>query len=344
MGIAVGIAVLFCSLSSAVFASTLNDYQNRIGLVRQAVADMETASLSESGDRSFDHQKVDEIRKLIPRTESIEWQGSSVDTDNAWLHDDLDKYEADFDPIERAAIRTRITERLEALANVVAETKAATAGDHSKDEDKRSLAEILQRGEYQKPVEGDESLFQRLKRKFLEWLASFFQADDIQEQKPSLGLEMLAFVLQLLLYLGLAAGIIYLIYKFLPHISGRFKKRTGRKKNDRVILGERIADDQSSSDLFAEAERLARDGELRLAIRKGYIALLCELSDRKVIGLARYKTNRDYLRDLRSKRELYENVVGLTGSFERHWYGSQVSEMQDWEEFRSLYRRTVQGA
>ncbi len=148
----------------------------------------------------------------------------------------------------------------------------------------------------------------------------------------------------MLLYVGLAAGIVFLIYKFLPHISGRFKKRSGRKKNDRVILGERIAEDRSSSDLFAEAERLARDGELRLAIRKGYIALLCELSDRKVIGLARHKTNRDYLRDLRSKKDLFENVAGLTGSFERHWYGSQASEMQDWEEFKTLYRRTLQGA
>ncbi len=305
---------------------------------------MESASSTETGYRTVDRQKAAEIRKLIPRTESIEWQGGSVETDNDWLHVELDKYADDFDSAKRAAIRKSISERLEALANVVAETKAATAGDHSKDEDKRKLAEILQRGEYQKPVEADESLFQRLKRKFLEWLVSMFPKMDRQPQETSPGLTSLAFVLQLLLYLGLAAGIIFLIYKFLPHISGRFKKRTGRKKSDRVILGERIADDLSSSDLFAEAERLARDGELRLAIRKGYIALLCELSERKAIGLARHKTNRDYLRDLRSKKDLFENVLGLTGSFERHWYGSQASEMQDWEEFKTLYRRTLQGA
>ena len=343
-GTALAIAVLFCCLASIVMGSTLDDYQNRIQLVQNAINEMESASSTETGYRTIDHQKAAEIRKLIPRTENIDWPGGSVATDNAWLHDDLDKYDADFDSLRRAAIRTRISERLDAISDAVAETKAATAGEHSKDEDKQKLAEILKRAEYQKPEEADESLFQRLRRKLLEWLASMFPKLKIQPHEPSAGMGSLAVVLQVLLYAALAAGILFLIYKFLPRISGRFKTRSGGNKNDRVILGERIADDQSSSDLFAEAERLARDGELRLAIRKGYIALLCELSDRKVIGLARHKTNRDYLRDLHSKRDLFENVVGLTGSFERHWYGSQASETQDWEEFKTLYRRTLQGA
>lgn len=343
-GIALAIAVLFCCFASAALASTLDDYQSRIRLAQNAIDEMESASSTETGYRTIDHQKVAEIRKLIPRTENIDWPGGTVATDNAWLHDELDKYDADFDSLKRAAIRTSISERLNAISDAVAETKAATAGEHSKDEDKQKLAEILKRGEYQKPVEADESLFQRLRKKFLEWLADMFPKMNIQPHEPSAGMGSLAVVLQVLLYSALAAGIIFLIYKFFPRISGRFKKRTGRDKNDRVILGERIADDHSSSDLFAEAERLAREGELRLAIRKGYIALLCELSDRKIIGLARHKTNRDYLRDLHSKKDIFENVVGLTGSFERHWYGSQASEMKDWEEFRSLYRRTVQGA
>ncbi len=184
-GTAVAIAVLFCCLASTVMASTLDDYQNRIQLAQNAIDEMESSSSTETGYRTVDRQKAAEIRKLIPRTENIDWQGGSVATDNAWLHDALDKYDADFDSLKRAAIRASISERLEAISDAVAETKAATAGEHSKDEDKRKLAEILQRGEYQKPVEADESLFQRLKRKFLEWLASMFPKMNIQPREPS---------------------------------------------------------------------------------------------------------------------------------------------------------------
>jgi hypothetical protein len=94
--------------------------------------------------------------------------------------------------------------------------------------------------------------------------------------------------------------------------------------------------------LFGEAERLAREGRLRDAIRKGYIAALCELSDRNIVRLARHKTNRDYLLDVRKTREgLFENMTGLTGSYERNWYGLRTSELTDWEDFRDRYRQTI---
>ncbi|MBK7512564.1 MAG: DUF4129 domain-containing protein [Chloracidobacterium sp.] len=78
-----------------------------------------------------------------------------------------------------------------------------------------------------------------------------------------------------------------------------------------------------------------------LAIRKGYVALLCDLADRKVIGLARHKTNRDYLSDIRKKNRLFENMKRITASFERHWYGSQTADQREWEEFREQYQKTV---
>ncbi len=103
----------------------------------------------------------------------------------------------------------------------------------------------------------------------------------------------------------------FLIYKFAPFLITKFQIREKREKRERVILGEKIAADETPDNLFSEAERMAREGDLRGAIRKGYIALLCELSDRKIIGLSKNKTNRDYLRDVRKKRELYQNMNGL---------------------------------
>ena len=108
-----------------------------------------------------------------------------------------------------------------------------------------------------------------------------------------------------------------------------------------MILGERLAANETSENLLDEAEKLARNGDLRGAIRKGYIALLCELSERKIINLAQNKTNRDYLRDVRKKEDLYENIRGLTLNYERHWYGFSEAEPRDWEEFRRDYKRAV---
>ena len=106
-------------------------------------------------------------------------------------------------------------------------------------------------------------------------------------------------------------------------------------------MGEKLAADENAQTLFDEAEALARNGNLRGAIRKGYIALLCELSDRKIIGLAQHKTNRDYLRDVRKKDELYRNMNGLTTSFERHWYGFDDANENDWQEFKQIYQKAV---
>ena len=113
------------------------------------------------------------------------------------------------------------------------------------------------------------------------------------------------------------------------------------QKKERIILGERLAANETSANLFSEAENLARQGNLRGAIRKGYIALLCELSERKIIGLSQHKTNRDYLRDVRKQNELYKNMSGLTNNYERHWYGFEDAQAKDWEEFRKDYQKAV---
>jgi hypothetical protein len=141
---------------------------------------------------------------------------------------------------------------------------------------------------------------------------------------------------------GLVIAVVaFLIYKFAPLVAQRFRTREKKEKKSRMSLGEHIDASASAHDLFAEAERMARAGDLRGAIRKGYIALLCDLADRKVIGLARHKTNRDYLRDVRKQSALFERMKLATGSFERHWYGFRTPHTADWDDFREQYRKAV---
>ena len=338
----VSAAVVIIVGSALAHAASLADYHKRIDAARDTIAELQMMDVDDSDIARIERRNLSLLRTTLPRNEKVDVPGGSIDVDNAWLHDELDAYLREVNLQKRTAILASIDERLGALSQKITELETAAAAGPTKDEEKRKLSEILGRDEYQKPAKTEESLFQRWRREFLEWLARVFPQVNFAPQE-SAGLGSLSFWLQVLLYMLLTAAVGYLIYRILPFFSGRFSRRTKTSGDDRVILGERIGDHESAGDLFDEAERLARGGELRLAIRKGYIALLCNLADRKLIGLARHKTNRDYLRDVRARHELFENLRGLTGSFETSWYGSRESDEKAWEDFREKYHRAVRG-
>ncbi len=325
-------------LAFTAFAASLADYKERIESARYSTDEL-FQNLNES-DAELEREVIAEIENGIPRAEQIVWPGGSVETDNGWLRTRLREFTDELDKSKRGAILTGISERLLAVSETVGDLDKAIASNQTKDQDKQKLAEILRREEYQKPQIKEESLFQKWWREFMDWLAKVFPRPDVTPGVPS-GFGSVQFGLQILIY-ALVIGLVgFLIYKFAPFLSRRFGGKTKKKKEDRVILGERIGRDESASDLFSEAEQLAREGNLRSAIRKGYIALLCDLSDRKIVRLARHKTNRDYLRDVRKDIGLFENMSGLTRNFESNWYGLRVAEQADWEDFRRLYKQAT---
>ena len=333
-----GVAACIALLAQAAVAGSTSDYRQRVDATRRYVE--EVSDRFDDGDTAFERDAIRKIITNVPATERIEWSSGGIDTDNRWLATDLDALSKERNTLKGQAILSGIGERLLALSESIGELEKAVAASRTKDEDKQKLAEILKREEYQKPEVKEESLFQRWLRQFFDWLDRVFPRPQILPAASS-GLGSFQTGLQILVY-ALVIGLVgFLIYRFAPFFAGRFGSRPKKEKRERVILGERIGSDESAADLFSEAEALAREGNLRGAIRKGYIALLCELSDRRVIGLARHKTNRDYLRDVSKNQPLFENMTGLTGSFERNWYGLGQAEMRDWEDFRDRYRRTI---
>ena len=335
--------LLFLLFALPAFGATLAEYREKIQDAEVLTEDLlfiDDEELSATERAKHEREILAELRQSLP-SEKIEWRGSVVETDNKWLQDSLNNFEKETNPAKRQTILNGITERLSAIEQKLDELENPSASNRSKDEEKRKLSEILSREEYRKAEKQEESFIQKLIKKIKAWFAR--EAPETPEMSPSTwgGFQSLGQFLQILLYGLIIAAIGFLIYKFLPFVAGRFKNREKREKKERVILGERIGANESAANLFSEAELLAREGNLRGAIRKGYIALLCELSDRKLIGLAQHKTNRDYLRDVRKKRELHENMNGLTQNFERHWYGTEETEEKDWEEFRNGYFKTV---
>lgn len=203
-----------------------------------------------------------------------------------------------------------------------------------KDAEKAKLNEILHRDEYSKKPPQESAI-----ERFFNWL--FKREPKKEAPREAKPVTPLVKIIQYLV-IGIAfAAIAFVLWKLVPRFLRRERKAKKEKRKPRFILGERLEEDQTSADLLAEADKLARSGDIRGAIRKGYIALLCELGDRQTLSLSQYKTNRDYLRDVRTKIMLYAAMEQMTNSFERHWYGFQPTNENDWTNFRNYYQQAI---
>jgi hypothetical protein len=328
---------LLCIVSHCVSAATLAEYRHRISEGLVAVQQLQLAHANGDSLREQSRQTtLARLRILLPAKEMVLFEGQTIAVDNSWLHAGLDEYEKRLGNPERSKqVLTHIGERLLALGERLDEIRKGTNAA-GKDEAKGRLAEILRRPEYnQEAAEG--SAIGRLWERFLRWLASLFPKTKPIQPGSSRAISGIA---QIIVIGASLAGIAFLIWKFLPrYLRNRPKKKS--KHAARIVLGERLEPDQTAADLLAQAEALARNGDLRAAIRKAYIAFLCELGDRKVISLAQHKTNRDYLNSVRERGSLHSTMRGLTNSFEVHWYGFVPPGENDWNDFRQRYQQAL---
>jgi hypothetical protein len=325
-----------------VSAATLSDYRQRVSEAVSAIARLRARNshrdptLREQSTRA----DLDRLVELLPARETVLIDGQTVAVDNTWLGEALRYYEkTNTAQAERVEELRRIDERLRALdAHLEAMTRAEAA-TNDKDSDKGRLAEILRRPDYNKPAAAtEESALARLWQRFLRWLASLFPS--VKPIQP--GSSSFISTLAQILVVGVAlAGIAFLIWKLAPRYLSNRRSRKKPKREARIVLGEHLEPDQTAADLLAQAESLALAGDLRGAIRKAYIALLCELGDRKIVSLAQHKTNRDYLNSVRERVHLYSSMRQLTNSFEQHWYGFQPPAEGDWNDFRSGYQKAL---
>ncbi len=330
--------ILFTALmllsAPSVFAKTLDEYKQNVQRLKNQFAATIIDENLESVDVIFER-----IPQMLPVAETVEAGETTITVNNSWINVEIQKYKAKTVLPEKRLILNEIYERLDAIEYKIDELQAAQNSATGKDAEKRKLAEILKREEFQKPAEAEESLFQKMLRWFDEWLNQKFPK--VNQRLPASNFSGFAKVLQYLLYAVLIGALGFLIYRFAPFLMEKFRRNRENDESERIILGEKISADETSANLFSEAETLALNGNLRDAIRKGYIAFLFELSERKMIGLAKHKTNRDYLRAVRKQQELFKNMNGLTLNYERHWYGFEDADLQDWEEFKTNYKQAL---
>jgi hypothetical protein len=92
------------------------------------------------------------------------------------------------------------------------------------------------------------------------------------------------------------------------------------------LTDENVGADQLPEDGWVRLGReLLEQGEFRLALRAFYLASLAHLAERNLVSLAKFKSNRDYQKELQRRAHAFPEVAGVFGEnvgvFDRVWYG-----------------------
>ncbi|MDT7808920.1 MAG: hypothetical protein QOJ70_2733 [Acidobacteriota bacterium] len=282
---------------------------------------------------------LDKVRGLLPPKEQVEWGGSFVEVDNTWLHAALNESVRGGDYDKRALALRGVAGRLRALEAQLAEAEGTRASD-DKDAERGRLNAILRDPAFNRETRPQGGALARLVERFFEWVRSLFP-----NSGPSITPGASPRISRLAQFVVLCLCLVVIAY-----VARRLWLRRSRgprtlkpRRGARIILGERLEAEQTAADLLDDAEQLARAGDLRGAIRKAYVALLCELGDRGVVRLAQHKTNRDYLNAVRraAPTRLYTEMLPLTFDFELHWYGLQDASDSDWQSFKTRCRQAL---
>jgi hypothetical protein len=197
-------------------------------------------------------------------------------------------------------------------------------------------------------------LWKRLKAAvewLLEWLEKLAPASEEQAPSGGSGFGSVKLWLGLLSAVLLAAAGV-LLWKHRQH------KESTRKSSLSEGPPVPATPDLSAEDVVADALpaarwlTLARDllaqGELRLALRALYLAELVHLAEKNLLAIARFKSNRDYERELRRRAHA---VPGLVHCFsenvtilERTWYGRHELDRDTMDRFLANQKRIMADA
>ncbi|HYV27606.1 MAG TPA: DUF4129 domain-containing protein [Candidatus Eisenbacteria bacterium] len=162
--------------------------------------------------------------------------------------------------------------------------------------------------------------------KFLRWL---LRREHSSASKSLFGLNWIS-SLQGLLFL-LIAIVVSALAIFLYRVWRSRQRKAMMTVSEPMVLTPDVADENTGADQLPEdgwiklGRELLERGDLRLAIRAFYLASLAHLAERRLITLARFKSNRDYENELRRRGHALPGLLPAFGEnvsvFDRIWYG-----------------------
>jgi len=330
------LTLYFATAVRAQKLSTVGDYANRLERAEQVVGEVIERDIPASGFVA----RMNAVKLLAPASEDVDFNGAVISVDNAWLHEAVNNAiknkNAGGDIEQRRSTLIGISNRLARLKQSVKE--AQTTQNQTLQDHRSRLDNILARPEYQ-PEEKRESLIGGWVRRIKEFIVRLLIRLFGGASAPRKGAAGLLTVFRILVFLAVIAALVFGAVKLAERLQRREKPEN--ETETREALGEEIAEDVTAAELFANASELARQGEYRKAIRRAYIALLCEFEQRGKLRLNRSNTNRDYLDAMRSEQLIYPTFSVMTNAFEHVWYGQERATEDEFREFVALYQDAV---
>jgi hypothetical protein len=325
------IAILVVGLMSAQagYAASLLAYENRVVRAAEQIERIKS-------DSEYAEEGIGYIKRLLPRSERVDWDRREVTVDNTWLYVLLDSYDAEKDPQQRIAKLNEAAGRLDALDEHLRRVQGMSGGEDPRDK----IREILSRPAY---------------RPQQETAIGRFVKGVLRKVREVIGEAILALqrLLEMILGAGAAGGWVsgvFLIVAlgvalvFAIQMARRLRAPRSKRKKTRLILGEEVAADRTSGDLAEAGLAAARAGDFRTAIRKLYVSLLYELGDRGLIELEDSATNHEYLRKVSRLDALAGPMRYMTDRFDYVWYGMLPSSESDFAAYRARYEEAMRRA
>lgn len=171
-------------------------------------------------------------------------------------------------------------------------------------------------------------------KSFLEWVAGWL--DKWFRKRTTGGSEHKTNwmgALQFLLYVLLAVVVCALVL-FIMRAWYQSQRRRAPVASEAIPMMPDLADENVGAEQLPEdgwiklGRELLERGELRLALRAFYFASLAHLAARSLITIAKFKSNRDYERELGRRGHALPELVSSFGAnvqvFDRSWYGSHA--------------------
>ena len=323
------LTVLLAAGASA--ARTLLNYENHVFRAAEQIGRIKA-------DTDYSEEGVSHIKELLPRSEQIEFEGRELTVDNTWLYLLLDSYAAEEDPQQRIARLNEAAGRLRALDDHLRRAEAAASGELSDPRDK--IREILSRPAYQpEPETAFGAFVSKVWRKIREVRDEIFSAlTRLLERLFGAGAGS-GWISKVLLALVLGTALLVAVL-----LARRLRRPQTKRKRTRLVLGEEIAADGTSRELAEAGFAAARAGDFRTAVRKLYVSLLYELSERNLIELDDSATNHEYLRSVSRFTALAGPMRYLTDRFDYVWYGMFPSSEEDFAAYRARYEEAMDRA
>jgi hypothetical protein len=110
------------------------------------------------------------------------------------------------------------------------------------------------------------------------------------------------------------------------------------------LRDENVGADQLPEDGWLQLARdMMSQGELRLALRALYLSSLAHLAERGLVKLEKFKSNRDYEREVRRRARAHQGLPEAFADnvfvFDRAWYGLHVVTSEMLARFEQNFQR-----